>query len=320
METQARHVLVGGFVLAILAAILVAVVWLARVDPGRQAALYDIYFTGSVTGLAEGAPVRYSGVQIGRVDDISLDPANVERVLVRIEVERPDVIKQGAVASLELQGITGYAFVQITGGSRNSPNLEAAQGQRYPVIASTPSQLEKVFQNAPELLDRAVLVADRLAAVLDERNREALSATLQNVQNATAAIGGKGDQFNGILVEGAQAMAELRRTLASLDKLVDGLNSSLVAENGAMEQLNATLRTADTAVQKLAEMSTKLDGIVQENRPAIREFSQRGLGELTQLITETRQMVAGLTRLAGEIERDPARFFFGDRREGYRPR
>jgi phospholipid/cholesterol/gamma-HCH transport system substrate-binding protein len=320
METSARHVLVGGFVLLILTAIFVTIIWLARVDPGRRSAFYDIYFTGSVTGLNEGAPVRYNGVQIGRVDRISLDPENVERVRVTLEIDRPTVIKKDAYASLELQGITGYAFVQISGGTRDSPMLERGEGERYPVIASTPSRLEKVFQNAPELLDRALLVADRLAAVLDDKNRDALTATLQNVQNATAALGGQGDNFNGILIEAAQTMQELRKTLASINRLSDGLNTTLVAKDGAMDKLNSALTTADSAIRKLSDMSGKLDAMVHENRPAIREFSQRGLGELNQLISEARQMVAGISRLAADIERDPARFFFGDRREGYRPR
>ena len=320
METQARHVLVGSFVIAIVVAIFVAVVWIAGVEPGRKPAVFDIYFTGAVTGLAEGAPVRYSGVQIGRVRNISLDPANVERVRVQIEVNRPSVIKEDAVASLELQGITGYAFVQITGGTKDSPVLQAKTGQRYPVIQSTPSQLEKVFRSAPELLDRALLIADRLANVLDDTNRKALSDTLQNIQNATAALGGKGEDINGILVESAETMRELRKTLVSINGLSEGLDKKLVGRDGAIEKLNNALDGAGVAVQKLADTSARLDAMVQENRPALREFSQRGLGDLNQLITETRQLVAGLTRLTGEIERDPARFFFGDRREGYRPR
>lgn len=320
METQARHVLVGSFVIAILAAIFIAVVWVAGVAPGRKPALFDIFFTGSVTGLAEGAPVRYSGVQIGRVLDISLDPANVERVRVRIEVDRPAVIKQDAVASLELQGVTGYAFVQIRGGTKDSPVLEAKEGERYPVIQSTPSGLEKVFQSVPELLDRAVAIADQLAAVLDDKNREALSQTLHNIQNATAALGGQGGEINGMLVEGTRAMADLRKALAAVTRLSERLDASLLAKGGTIDRFDAALQNADAAIGRLADLSTRLDAVVQENRPALRDFSQRGLSELHQLVGEMRQLVAGLSRLAGEIERDPARFFFGDRREGYRPR
>jgi phospholipid/cholesterol/gamma-HCH transport system substrate-binding protein len=376
VETTARHTLVGAFVLAILLAVFVMIIWLARIEPGKTSAFYDIYFFGSVTGLNEGAPVRFNGVQIGRVEEISLDPANIERIRVRIEVERPAVIKEGAVASLELQGITGYAYVQITGGSREEPALEKREGDKYPVIASTPSRIEKVFQNAPELLDRAVVIADRLADLLDDKNREAFSKTLQNIQSATEALGGQGEGFSGILVEASQTMQELRKAIAavtelsgslngvvaakdgpveklnaalasmtrlsdslnsvvtgkdgsveklnaalsSVTRLSDSLNSFVAGKDGSVEKLNSAIASADTAMRKLADFSTKVDGMVAENRPAVREFSQRGLSELNSLIQEMRQMVGGIARLTAEIERDPARFFFGDRREGYRPR
>ena len=67
-------------------------------------------------------------------------------------------------------------------------------------------------------------------------------------------------------------------------------------------------------------MSGPIDQVVGDMRPGLRDFSQRGLTELNQLLADSRQLVAGLTRLAAEIDRDPARVFFGDRREGYRPR
>src|SRR4051794_19697240 len=106
METRGSHVLVGSFVLVMLALVFVAVIWLGRGELAREQVFYDIYFTGSVTGLNTGAPVRFSGVQIGRVDAIDIDPGNIERVRVTIQVDRPDVIRADAVASLELQGVT----------------------------------------------------------------------------------------------------------------------------------------------------------------------------------------------------------------------
>jgi phospholipid/cholesterol/gamma-HCH transport system substrate-binding protein len=115
-------------------------------------------------------------------------------------------------------------------------------------------------------------------------------------------------------------MKELRQTLQSINRLSDSLNRGISGQDGSVDKLNAALANAGEAFKKLSDASARLDTITRENGPALREFSQRGLGDLTQLITETRQLVAGLSRLAGEIERDPARFFFGDRREGYRPR
>ncbi len=60
---------------------------------------------------------------------------------------------------------------------------------------------------------------------------------------------------------------------------------------------------------------------MQENRGPVRDFAQGGLNQLSQLIVDARSLVAELTRLGEEIERDPARFLLGaDRREGYQPR
>jgi phospholipid/cholesterol/gamma-HCH transport system substrate-binding protein len=273
-----------------------------------------------VTGLSVGAAVRYSGVQIGRVDEITIDPRNIERVRVTIQTDRPDIIREDAVATLELQGITGYAFVQIVGGTKDSPVLYLKEGERHPVIASVPSRLEKVFSNAPELLDRAIVIADRLTDVLSDKNRTAIAETLENLRTTTAALGGTGGQIDGILVEGAATMKELRKTLVTVNNLVDQVDRTLTAKGGVTDKLDSTLQGFDTAAKRLSDATTKIDQVVSEMRPGLRDFSQRGLSDATQLLADARQLVSGLTRLVAEIERDPARFLFGDRREGYRPR
>ena len=67
----------------------------------------------------------------------------------------------------------------------------------------------------------------------------------------------------------------------------------------------------------LSTVADELDATVAENREPLRDFSNSGLYELTQLMNELRALVASMTRISGQIERDPARFFLGDRREGF---
>ena len=152
MENRAHYVIVGGFVIAILVGILVSIVWLTRLQFQREGAIYDIFFRGSVSGLNDGAPVNYNGVPIGRVIGIRLNSENVERIRVRIVVDAAIPIKQDAVASLETQGITGQAFVQISGGTNASPPAAIPPGRAFPVIASRPSHLQEVVTSAPQLL------------------------------------------------------------------------------------------------------------------------------------------------------------------------
>src|SRR5690242_2795671 len=169
METRADYVVVGGFVIAILASLVVAVLWLARVQFNAPSNFYDVYFAGSVTGLVQGSTVRYNGIPVGRVTDIQLDSRNQQRVRVTVEVTTRTPIKTDAVASLEVQGLTGGAFVEISGGSPDAPALEREPGERYPVIASRPSGLQQVVTNAPEVLSRLITLADRFNQILGER-------------------------------------------------------------------------------------------------------------------------------------------------------
>ncbi len=317
METRASYVAVGAFVLIVLFGIVAAVFWLARVELNQQFADYDIYFTGSVTGLATGAPVRYNGIQIGRVIEIRIDPQNLRQVRVTIEVDQSVVIKSDAVASLEVQGLTGVAFVEITGGSPNAPPLERREGQRYPIIASRPSGLQQFVTNAPEALARLIELADRLTLVLSDKNIGALAETLDNVRRTTAALANRTGEIEGIVGDSAAAVRDLRTLLATTNQAVLDLRQ-LVTQGG---QGQATLKSIDETSRKLDQLATHLDGLVQEQRQPLRDFSQNGLNQLSQVLIDARSLIAALNRVVDEVQRDPPRFFFGgDRREGYKPR
>ena len=103
---------------------------------------------------------------------------------VRHQIE----IHADAVASVESQGLTGVSYVEISGGTLASPLLTAARGQRYPTIASRPSSLQQVFANAPELLAHLLVIANRVEAVLDDKNRAAIAETLANIRDVTGTI------------------------------------------------------------------------------------------------------------------------------------
>jgi len=301
METRAHHVLVGSFVLGILLCVAVATVWLAQIQFSREFAIYRIYFEGSVYGLIDGAPVRYNGIQVGQVTDLRIDPQHVEKVQVQIRINPETPIKEDAVASLELQGITGLVYVEISGAKTESPPLLAKGGGRYPIIPSRRSGLENLVRSAPELLARGLVVTDRLAELLNDKNRQAIADTLENLRAASAGAEGLGP-----LVKDADA------TLAELNRAVTG-------KDGVTAKLGRTLDDVDTLTRKLADAAETLDTAVHQSASGMREFGQRGLPDLVRLIEDTRGLVTRMTQLATELERDPSRFLFGDRHQGYKP-
>ena len=145
METKVNYTLVGGFVLLLGALMVGVVLWLASGGAFKKS--YDLYMAledESVAGLNLNAPVKYSGVDVGKVQEIHLDPANPERVILIFAIERDTPIKEDTVAVLKTQGLTGIAYVELSGGTRNSPPLGTLPGNEYPIIRTAPSLLSLI--------------------------------------------------------------------------------------------------------------------------------------------------------------------------------
>src|SRR5260370_10064594 len=250
METRAHYVVVGAFVVVILIGAFISGLWLTSAQFEREGAIYDSYFRGSVSGLTESAPVRYKGVLIGRVISIRLDPENVERIRVRIEVDAATPIKEDAVAELEAQGITGLAFVQITGGSNASQVLEKREDKRYPIIASRQSGLEEVVTSAPELFKRATLVADRIALVLSDANVAAITQTLDHISIVTGTIADSRSQIDKVMIDASSTMSEVRGAANEAMSLWSDSRATLKGRDGTARRPAHPLRELNLRARK----------------------------------------------------------------------
>jgi len=312
MEIRAHYVAVGAFVLLMVALGFVTVLWLARGELRTQYARYDIYFTGPVTGLREGSIVEYNGVPVGKVLDVRIDPANVERIRVNIEVDSSVVIKADAKANVETNLLSGVAYIIIAGGTQEAPVLVVAEGERYPVIASRRSRLANVYARAPQLLEKLNGVAERVNDLLDEKNRQAVAETLENVRSLSSNLAARDKDL-------AELATNANTAILSLTKLLSNVDKSYSGQDGISDRLTAAIGDFDKVAKNLVDTNRQLQGALQDLRPGIRTLSQQTVGDLGSLVAEARQFISGLSRLTAGIERDPSRVLFGDRREGYRP-
>jgi phospholipid/cholesterol/gamma-HCH transport system substrate-binding protein len=268
---------------------------------------------GPVTGLGVGAPVRLNGIDVGRVTTMALDPKDPRLVILLLQVRDNIEIHSDSVASIESQGLTGVSYVEISGGTLGSPLLVAAEGQKYPQIASRPSSLQEVFDNAPELLSRLLIIADRLEAVLDGKNRSAIAETLVNIRDTTGMLSRRSKDIDQLIADAGTTMhnladssATLKSTLANLDR-TSGKADGLIA-------------SANTTFDHATKLATDLDSLVQSSRPGLRDLTTNGTTQLTELLSEARRLVASLNRVSTGLERDPSRLLLGDRHEGYQPK
>ena len=129
MEAKVNFAVVGVFVLVLGPALIAGVLWFTSGKYYRKNyEIYQTYMTESVSGLNLDAPVRYRGVDVGRVRRIALAPGNVEQVQLTLDIDRGTPVKEDTIAVLQTQGLTGIAYVELTGGSRDLPSAGAQPG------------------------------------------------------------------------------------------------------------------------------------------------------------------------------------------------
>ncbi|HMA11055.1 MAG TPA: MlaD family protein, partial [Steroidobacteraceae bacterium] len=134
MERDANYTAVGAFVLLVAAMAGFFVYWYSEGRDSRSYVPYEIYFTGSVTGLSEGGSVRYLGVEVGRVRRIRLDRRSAERVQVIADIDEAAPIGKDTTAQLSLMGVTGLLYIDLKQKMEGKEVMPAVASERYPVI------------------------------------------------------------------------------------------------------------------------------------------------------------------------------------------
>ncbi|HEY3909602.1 MAG TPA: MlaD family protein [Stellaceae bacterium] len=314
METRANYVAVGAFVLAVVLAAFGVVIWLGHFEFTQVHKPYYIFFKGSVSGLSKGSSVQYNGIPVGRVIDVRVDPDNISQIQVTVEIDTNLVtIKTNARAFLDTNLLSGVSTVQIRGGTQEARVLEPKPGHRYPIIKPGRSEIEEVKASLPELTAELKTAAGNLNALLDARNRQAVADSLQNIRTVTGALAGHSEDLGAILGNADDSMVALKTLIQHVDQ-------SYAARGGLKDQVSQTLKDFDRVAANLVDTSHMLQLTIAENRPGVRDFTQQTLPAIDDLVSDTQQLATNLNRLALQLQRDPTRLLFGDRRQGYQPR
>ena len=328
METRANYLLVGSFVILIVAGAITFVLWFAKFQFDQQFTRYDIEFQGSVSGMKVGSSVELNGIPVGEVIDIAIDPDNVEKVLVTVEVPSATPIRENTVANMQLKGITGGMTIQLSGGTQDSPPLIPPPGRERAVIASRASALEQFLEGAPELMESLQTLVARAALLLGPENQDAFSQTLANISAISGALAERRDDIQTLVSDASQTMNNLREASTAMTQLamraettIDSFGSTAKAVSGTVEEnranVTALLKDLRMTAQSMESMSKEMQALVAENRPPLRDFTGDGLYELTNFMVEARALMDSLKRVSTQVERDPARFLFGNQQQGY---
>lgn len=306
METRAHHVLIGCFTLAVAAGVLLFGLWLSKSGSEQDSRLYDIVFREPVSGLTVGSAVEYSGIRVGEVESLSLDPRDPRRVLARVRIARQTPIKTDTRARLALANITGAANIQLSDGSPASPSLQA-EGDEIPAILADPSPIARLRVNSEELLVGITALVDNANLLLSAENGRHVSQVLANLNVATSVIAEQKDDIRQGVRDLALASEQMKATMAQASRLLSRLDGQL---SGKGERL---LTNADSTMAALERLSRNLDRLLADNQQAL-DSGMQGMAELEPTLRELRTTLATLGELTRRLEEDPSGFLLGGER------
>jgi phospholipid/cholesterol/gamma-HCH transport system substrate-binding protein len=306
MDRDANYVAVGAFVLVVIAMAVSFVLWYTNEQENHFYLRYEIYFPGTVSGLSPGSPVRYLGVNVGKVARILIDPQQRNRVLVIADIDATAPIDGRTRASLNLQGITGLLFIDLQQDRKDAVPGPLAEGLHYPVIRSVPSDFDVLLSNLPTLATHLVELVDRVDQVFSDENVRTFKATLDSARLAS-------ERLPDTVREVQEMVAAVRNTTQEVKGAVADLRG-FEAHSGP--DIESAIKDIRHASDNLAKTSDLLEHFVADNEPVVSRFTQQSLPEFEQLLRESRQAARDFRDLSRSLKQNPSQLIYEPRYGG----
>lgn len=271
-----------------------------------------------MAGLNVNAPVKYNGVDVGKVRAISLDPANPERVQLLFAIERGTPIKVDTVAVLKTQGLTGIAYVELGGGAADAALLRATTPGQYPVIRTKPSLSARLENVLTTVLTKLDTTTSNIDAILSDQNRQSLSGALKDLASIAHTVAARNQSLDAALSDAATTFERTARASGELGPMLArvGRGAEAIERLGKeASPLVAGVSRSAESIEKLgneaALASARAGRTVAAVGADVRQFSDQTLPELQRLLIELNVLSRSLRRFSEQTERNPAGLLFG---------
>ncbi len=297
METRVNYLLVGIFVLLLGTGLLASILWFTLRPDVKIYDSYKVYMTDSVSGLNKEAPVKYNGVEVGRVARISLDQENPERVKLLLEIEHGTPIRQSTVATLESQGITGIAYVNLTSTSQRSPLMEPHNKEPYPEIRSGRSLLTRLDEGITRLISTLIETSDSMRSFISGTNKDAINRILMRLEQLLDSLTGQTDAMSKTLKYAAHTIEKSAQASDNLPDLINNLNHA----SSSLEQM----------ANEISMQSKGIGSVTTKSVQSMGKFIEESSLHVGLLSADLQHLVQRLEKLIDSIEDNPDGLLFG---------
>jgi phospholipid/cholesterol/gamma-HCH transport system substrate-binding protein len=251
----------------------------------------------SVSGLYLDAPVKYRGVDVGKVTGIDLNPDVPDQVQLTLDVISTTPIREDTQAQLAVQGLTGIAFVDLKGGSLDAPLLKAKDDEYYPVIQSAPSFFARLDMSGTELLANLNVMVGSLVKLMDVEGRKSLSEIIASIHTITTTVAKRQQEIDQGMLNAARMLEHGAQATERLEPL--------------LAQLDETAKSFQVMAERLGETSERVNRYVEGSGTGVQQFSQQTLPAVGALVSEVRTLADILKGVSEKLEDDPRALLYG---------
>ncbi|MDP2915974.1 MAG: MlaD family protein [Candidatus Aminicenantes bacterium] len=302
-EQQARlfvFTVVGLGLLILFAALLIVPQLKARGVP-----FFINFKETSVNGLLVGAPVKFQGVELGKVRRIRVLPDDLSSIRVELEIEKSFPVRSDMTATMTYAGITGSKFIELSGGTNASPRL--APGGEIQPSRGLGEKAEDIVAN----IDTAVR---RINNLLGDENQKRISLFLENTEKSAAVISGvleaKRENLSNAITNIEKAALDFGAVTENLRRIsgdLGGMTSKLNEGTGQVLD-NFNKRFSD---EELGKLLKNLQAFVESGAADMKKLEELLLAQQTDLRTTVESMSAAvdnLSKFSRALVEDPMLF------------
>lgn len=299
--TRAQRARLGVFMAAgfVLLCVFTAIpVWFKIANRTKP---YYSYFEGerSLSGLEEGADVKFRGVRIGKISRISYDPADLTRIKVEFRIRYDFPMKEDMFVETGFLGITGLRYVEVLGGSNDSQPLKA--GSELP---SKPSIMASITGKTDVIIEKIEILLNHLAVFTHPDSLASVKKILDNAAGISAEVNGLVQQVRPDI---RQVTASTKSTMEKVDYIASDIKGIASTINRSIdpEKLTQMVSNIDSTARTLKTMSENLDLTIRQTREDfsvslenLREALENA-NELTKILAENPSLL-----LRGEAQKE----------------
>jgi phospholipid/cholesterol/gamma-HCH transport system substrate-binding protein len=336
MEAMRERTLVGLFVL-IAGGLLFGTMIVISGAIGGVTVAHPAYFKFA-GGVQPGAPVRYGGMMVGKVQRVRVDPGDSSRIEIDVLVNRDAPIKTDSVAKISTLGPLTDNYIEIsTGGEHTAlapPGsvLLSAEAFGLPQLGDAAQAMlpdvQKALQKLNQNLDGLQVTLTRANDLLNDHNRANIGSSLNNLEHLVAEVRPKAteslDNLNGLLTDArpkvSASLTNVQQLTTKLGPLLDDLKTTTARANETLAHVDSTL------LENQADIRASVTGLratVAKSTVLLNELNQmldQNSANIDDLLDNIRMTTENLRSLTETLARSPASLIRGikvaDRKPG----